>query len=97
MAERSDRVGAWAEQVAVSYYLKLGWDVFSSVCAGSPIDLIIVKENCTRYLDVKYRRSHKPSGRKLSEHQLALKVELVHVMDSGKVIDNADPTDPQLG
>ncbi len=87
VVKRTDRIGAWAEHAAIAHYLNLGWDVFVSVSPGSPIDLIILRDGQARYLDVKYRRSYKPSGRRLSEVQMKLGVELIHVMDSGKVID----------
>jgi hypothetical protein len=87
VGNKTDRIGAWAEAVAGAHYMKLGWDVFVALNPGAPIDIIITRSGVTRYLDVKYRRNHKPSGRKLSEEQVALGVELVFVKESGDVIE----------
>jgi len=87
VGKNTDLIGAWAEAIAGAHFMKRGWDVFVALNPGSPIDLIIVKDGVTRYLDVKYRRSRRPSGRKLTEEQVGLGVELVHVKDTGDVIE----------
>ena len=90
MVANTDKKGAWAEHIAAAHFLANGWFVFRSCSPGSPIDLVIIKDAKVRFLDVKYRRPHKPSGRKMNERQIALGVEMIHVMASGKVIDRAD-------
>ena len=89
--------GQVSELYASIYLIKQGYQVFFNISGKGPIDLVAVKDNETRFIDVKSAYVHFDSkGRlKINNHnpsnkQQSLCVEILYVAPTGECAFSVD-------
>ncbi len=93
-------LGARSEMIAVSWLLKLGYEVFRNVSQHGPIDLIAFKYNNDGFeqllLDVKsnsYKSDGSPIKSRITEEQRRIDVKIINVYPDDLCIIDYNPVD----